>query len=95
MCVMQDVPPSEQKALPLLPLLVDSLSCLVPEPADPGRAEEDEAPSDLPTAVMSPTLATKQDPVLAEVAQNAEKFLDAVVKVTTLPICYHSPHGHA
>lgn len=51
------------------------------EPAEPGRVEEDDTASELPTAVISPALVAKQDPVLAEVAQNAEKFLDAVVKV--------------
>ena len=51
------------------------------EPAEPGRIEEDDTAPELPTAVISPALVAKQDPVLAEVAQNAEKFLDAVVKV--------------
>ena len=61
------------------------LSIFVTEPAEPGRAEEDENASDLPTAVISPTLVAKHDPVLAEVAQSAEKFLDAVVKVSRIP----------
>ena len=65
-------------------------STIVTEPAEPGRAEEDEAASDLPTAVISPNLVAKQDPVLAEVAQSAEKFLDAVVKVGTLSAAVHS-----
>ena len=60
------------------------------EPVE-GRAEEDDNGSDLPTALLPPALVAKQEPVLAEAAQNAEKFLDAVVKV----LISYSSSAHA